>query len=175
MKKIIWIFSLAVFLGLVGCATFHNNDPDGDHDAKGTTTFPVAKKATGNRVFIFDPKNRAWAVYDEKGHRKNTGKASGGAVYCADVGRPCRTIVGKFRIISKGGSSCESSSFPIETGGGAPMPYCMHFNPSYAIHGSYDVPNYNASHGCIRVTPTVAKWLNTKFMRVGSTVIVKPY
>ncbi|NDH09759.1 MAG: L,D-transpeptidase, partial [Gammaproteobacteria bacterium] len=67
------------------------------------------------------------------------------------------------------------SLYPVETGGGARMPYCMHFYEGYSIHAAYDVPNHNASHGCVRVLPDAARWLNQDFINVGTTVIVKPY
>lgn len=180
MRQVIILFSTVLLFSLTGCtsifSTLSGNDPDGDHDTKGANHFALSRPATGRKVFIFDPRYHAWAVYDQHGKRINTGRASGGNVYCPDIGRSCRTIVGRFSIIAKGDSDCISHAFPIETQGGAPMPYCMHFHPKgYAIHGSYHVPNYNASHGCIRVTPTVARWLNTKFMNIGSTVIVLPY
>lgn len=183
----------AICLGFTGCATPEHHpsvspyypyyqsqlspaeDPDGDNDNKGTAHFPFQREATGRRVFIFDPNYTAWALYDENGLRLNTGKASGGQDFCPDVGRACRTITGRYRIIRKGGPDCESSIYPIETNGGAPMPYCMYFsNWGYAVHGSYDIPDYNASHGCIRVTPTVAGWLST-YMPIGTTMIVRPY
>lgn len=152
------------------------NDPDGDGDSKGSGHFANHRGATGNNVFIFDPNYNAWALYDSSGTLLNTGRASGGKLYCPDVHRGCKTISGKFRIISKGGSGCISSKYPIETHGGAPMPYCMYFSPKgYAIHGSNDVPDHNASHGCIRVTPTAAQWLNENYMHIGTTVIVLPY
>lgn len=179
IRQILIFIGFAFFiLSLSGCTNMlgSSHDPDGDNDSKGRAHFAPTRPATGRRVFIFDPRHKSFAVYDEHGIRTNTGRASGGSLYCPDVKRACRTIVGRFRIISKGDSSCISHSFPIETNGGAPMPYCMHFSSKgYAIHGSYSVPDYNASHGCIRVTPTVAKWLNTRFMRIGSTVIVRPY
>jgi hypothetical protein len=181
MYRIIFLLSMVVLLGLTSCAQMSGffssaSDPDGDNDTKGATHFAMTRPATGRRVFIFDPQHKAWAVYDEQGSRINTGKASGGSVYCPDVGRPCRTVVGRFTIVAKGDGNCESSKYPIETQGGAPMPYCMHFgSKGYAIHGSDAIPDYNASHGCIRVTPMVAEWLNNNFMRVGSTVIVWPY
>jgi hypothetical protein len=151
-------------------------DPDGDNDNKGYNYFPLRMEPTGNKVFIFDPNFKAWAIYDAEGDRINTGKASGGKYYCSDVGRGCKTISGKFRIISKGGAGCISNKYPIETGGGAPMPYCMYFSgKGYGIHGSNDVPNHNASHGCIRVTPTVARWLSQNFIELGTTVIVRQY
>jgi hypothetical protein len=151
-------------------------DPDHDGDSKGYNYFSMHRQATGNKVFIFDPSYGAWALYDRNGNRLNTGRASGGKGYCPDINRGCRTIRGTFRIIAKGGPGCVSSRFPVETHGGAPMPYCMYFTASgYAVHGSYDVPNYNASHGCIRVTPTAARWLSQNHMSIGTTVIVRSY
>ncbi|MBU0744071.1 MAG: L,D-transpeptidase [Gammaproteobacteria bacterium] len=154
-----------------------DEDPDADGDSKGINFFPSLRVATGNKIFIFDPNHTAWAVYDEEGNRINTGKASGGRLYCPDVGRRCTTVSGEFKIVSKGGAGCTSSKYPIETNGGAPMPYCMHFgSKGYAIHGSNDVPhNRNASHGCIRITPTAAKWLNQNFVEIGTAVLVYPY
>lgn len=179
MKKFMFVLSLMLFMGLYGCANLRGwigGDPDGDGDAKGSSHFPLTRPATGKRVFIYDPQVTAWAVYDENGHRQNTGRGSGGANYCPDVGRACRTIVGTFRILDKKGAECTSSKYPIEEGGGGPMPYCMHFSPiGYAVHASEEVPSYNASHGCIRVNPRAAQWLHDNFLQVGSTVIVKPY
>jgi lipoprotein-anchoring transpeptidase ErfK/SrfK len=51
----------------------------------------------------------------------------------------------------------------------------MFFHGGYAIHGSYQVPGYNASHGCIRVHPSDAEWLSDNFVRYGTKVVVKPY
>jgi lipoprotein-anchoring transpeptidase ErfK/SrfK len=51
----------------------------------------------------------------------------------------------------------------------------MFFSKHYAIHGSSDVPNYNASHGCVRVKPKDARWLHKNFMHIGTTVIIKSY
>ncbi|MDX1836957.1 L,D-transpeptidase [Legionella taurinensis] len=144
-------------------------------DRKGVAHFPETRPATGKKVFIFDPKATAWAAYDAQGNRIKTGSASGGKDFCEDVGRGCRTVTGTFRVYSKKGPECTSSIYPIETGGGAKMPYCMHFHGGYSIHAAYEVPNYNASHGCVRVLPSAAKWLNENFIDIGTTVIVKPY
>jgi len=144
-------------------------------DGKGVYYFPETREATGHKVFIFDPKATAWAAYDAQGNRVETGRASGGQDYCEDIGRPCRTTTGHYRVYSKKGADCTSSLYPVETHGGARMPYCMHFNGGYSIHAAYDVPNYNASHGCIRVLPDAARWLNEDFIDVGTAVIVKPY
>lgn len=144
-------------------------------DSKGSSYFPTSRPATGKKVFVFDPKATAWAAYDTQGNRVKTGSASGGKDFCEDVGRPCRTVTGKFNVYSKKGEECTSSLYPIETGGGARMPYCMHFHAGYSIHAAYEVPNANVSHGCIRVLPSAAKWLNEDFMSIGTTVEVKPY
>lgn len=187
MRYLFSLFVLFLLLGMTGCQSNRfwssdeggyssYSDPDGDGDTKGTNYFPLTRPATGHRIFIFDPNANAWAAYNEQGERVNTGRASGGKYYCPDINRSCKTITGRFNVISKGGFNCISDKYPIETNGGAPMPYCMHFSPKgYAIHGSGDVPNYNASHGCIRVTPAAAQWLNENFVRIGTTVMVLSY
>ncbi|BCA95933.1 enhanced entry protein EnhA [Legionella antarctica] len=144
-------------------------------DRKGSNYFPAKKEPTGRKVFVFDPKATAWAAYDAQGNRLKTGSASGGKDFCEDSGRPCRTVTGNFRVYSKKGEDCKSSLYPLETNGGAKMPYCMHFSGAYSIHAAYEVPSYNASHGCIRVLPSAAKWLNESFMDIGTSVVVKPY
>lgn len=144
-------------------------------DMKGSNYFPAKREGTGHKVFVFDPKATAWAAYDAQGNRVETGSASGGKDFCEDVGRPCRTVTGTFKVYSKKGEECTSSLYPVETHGGARMPYCMHFHGGYSIHAAYEVPNYNASHGCIRVLPGAARWLNENFIDVGTTVVVKPY
>jgi lipoprotein-anchoring transpeptidase ErfK/SrfK len=131
-----------------------------------------ASKTTG-KTFIFNPRTLSWHAY-QNGNLIRAGRASGGRSYCPDIRRSCRTIPGTFRIISKGSPSCRSTRFPVGRGG-APMPYCMFYSRYYAVHGSPDVPNYNASHGCIRVTPRDAQWLSHYFIDIGTKVIVKPY
>ncbi|MBA2650137.1 MAG: L,D-transpeptidase [Legionella sp.] len=144
-------------------------------DHRGTRAFPDRREPTGKKVFVFDPKATAWAAYDANGTRVNTGSASGGRDFCPDVNKPCRTVTGTFKVYSKKGEDCKSSLYPVETHGGGRMPYCMHFHGGYSIHAAYEVPNYNTSHGCIRVLPSAAKWLNENFVDVGTTVEVKPY
>ncbi|MAZ39588.1 MAG: L,D-transpeptidase [Legionellales bacterium] len=138
-----------------------------------TRAFPAKRSATGRNVFIFDPRRHRWAAYNKNGQLVKTGKASGGKTYCKDLRRACRTPAGVFSVYAKRGANCKSSKFPIGRGG-APMPYCTFFRGGYAIHGSYNVPNYNASHGCVRVVPSDAKWLQS-FLHYGSTVIVRSY
>ena len=55
------------------------------------------------------------------------------------------------------------------------MPYCMYFFQGYTIHAGYEVPAYNSSHGCVRVLPSAAKWLNEQFITIGTRVIVLSY
>ena len=125
-------------------------------------------------TFIFYPSKLKWTAVNGNGSVVRSGKASGGSGYCRDIRRSCRTPVGTYHVISEGGPDCRSSRYPLG-GGGAKMPYCMFFSKYYAIHGSYELPNYNASHGCIRVRPADAKWLQQNFVRIGTTVVVKPY
>lgn len=185
MKQQLVIASLSVLAA--SCASMDRSVPIVDDagythytmsytsDSRGKAAFPTQRAATGRKVFIFDPRATAWAAYDAQGNLVQTGSASGGKDYCEDTGRPCRTVTGTFRVYSKKGEECTSSLYPIETGGGARMPYCMHFSGSYSIHAAYEVPNYNSSHGCIRVLPSAAQWLNQNFIDIGTTVIVKPY
>jgi len=168
-------------LALSACSYVKNDNPSAPQlmhhsdDNKGSGYFPSQRAATGKKVVIFDPKATAWAAYGANGQRIKTGRASGGKHFCPDVGRGCKTTVGSYRFYSKKGADCKSGKYPIETGGGAPMPYCMHFNGGYAMHGSYNVPDHNASHGCVRVLPSAAKWLSENFVDVGTTMIVKSY
>ena len=186
MKKTLFA-GASLSLVLAACSTMDGGIPivdDAGHthytkgmgqDFRGTYYFPNTRPATGRKVFVFSPKATAWAAYDAQGHLVETGSASGGKDFCEDINRPCRTTTGTYHVYSKKGEDCTSSIYPIETRGGARMPYCMHFNKGYSIHAAYEVPNYNASHGCIRVLPHAAKWLNEEFIDVGTTVIVQPY
>ena len=138
-----------------------------------SSLFGISHVAQANE-FVFSPKTLQWKAINDQGEVVRTGKGSGGKSYCPDIHRACRTPTGTFHIISKGGADCRSSLYPVGRGG-SPMPYCMFFSKYYAVHGSYDVPNRNASHGCIRVTPSEARWLSKNFMHVGTKVVVKPY
>ncbi len=147
----------------------HHND-----DEVGRVYFPKHIESTGKKVFIFDPREPAWAAYDADGDRVKTGRASGGKGFCADLGSSCLTVVGEFRVHAKRGPSCVSNKFPLGKGG-APMPNCMFFHRGFAMHGSYNVPRHNASHGCIRLLPSAAAWLDNNFIDIGTKVIVRSY
>ena len=126
--------------------------------------FPLYMDTNGQKTMIFDPSKLAWAAYDSEGNLVRWGPASGGNTWCADVRRGCRTSPGEYVIYTKKGAGCISGKYPLEKGGGAPMPYCMFFNKGFAFHGSPTVPGYNASHGCVRLFTEDAKWLNEEFV-----------
>lgn len=136
--------------------------------------FPTMRKATGGNVFIYDPRQLSWAAYDSEGSLVRTGPGSAGSDYCSDLGHSCYTQTGTFHVYSKQGQEYTSKIFPMPYGG-APMPYAMFFHGGAAIHGSSEVMEHNASHGCVRVLVEDAEWLNHSFLSYGSTVIIKPY
>ena len=178
---------LAMLIGLVGCVEFDEStyiidDYGRSHhtvhytrDTRGREHFPLLIPPPGHRLFVFDPKAYAWAAYDAYGRRRMTGGASGGKDFCEDNGRPCRTVTGSFRVYHKRGLACFSKEFPVETAGGTKMPYCMYFYRGYTVHAAYEVPYANVSHGCVRVWPSAAKWLNEQFMQLGTEVQVLSY
>jgi L,D-transpeptidase ErfK/SrfK len=113
----------------------------------------------------------AWGAYDSEGNLVKWGPASGGRGYCADLHHGCHTPAGVFTVYEKRGPECVSTKFPIGKGG-APMPYCMFFHGGMALHGSPEVPGFNASHGCVRLFVDDARWLNQNFVRTGVTRVV---
>jgi L,D-transpeptidase catalytic domain len=182
-----WL-GLALVLGLSSCvqndpSTYIVDDQGQLHhtkhytlDNRGRSYFPKTIEPTGEREFIFDPKAWAWAAYSPSGQRLWTGSASGGRDFCEeDPKQSCRTISGTFRVYKKRGLECKSGEYPVETEGGAKMPYCIYFLQGFSIHAGYDVPMGNVSHGCIRVLPSAAKWLNEEFLGVGTKVTVLSY
>lgn len=146
-------------------------------------SFLPDKLETGDeKLLLVDLNKMAWGAYDAAGNLKNWGPAVGGKSYCPDVGYECTTRTGEFRIYRKGGAGCKSRKFPIPNGG-APMPYCMFYEGGYALHGSYSVPGYHASHGCVRIYPEDAAWLSQEFVEAGdgalgfpgTKVMIEPY
>lgn len=119
-------------------------------------------EAPGKKVIIVSLPELAWGAYNQYGTLENWGPVSGGRGYCPDINRGCNTPAGHFSIYTKQGARCVSTKFPVGVGG-APMPYCMFFKGGFALHGSYEVPGYNASHGCVRLFVNDAKWLNEDF------------
>lgn len=133
--------------------------------------FPTKIAATGKRTVIVKLNLFAFGAYDVNGNLVHWGPVSGGRGWCEDVGRECSTATGSYTVYRKQGADCVSSIFPVDTNGGAPMPYCMHYHGGYALHGS-TLPGFHGSHGCIRLFNDDAKWLNTRFIQIGSRVIV---
>lgn len=187
MNKLLW---LAVFmcLALASCveydeSTLITDDAGYVHrtvhytkDKRGRAYFPEQIKARGERLFVFDPKASAWAAYDEEGKRLMTGAGSAGVDFCEEnSNQSCRTITGTFKIYHKRGADCRSGEYPVDTKGGAKMPYCMYFYQGFTIHAAYEVPEHPSSHGCVRVFPSAAKWLNEEFIRLGTKVIILAY
>lgn len=139
------------------------------------TPFPTYRAVSGKKTIVFSPTLNAWAAYSASGQLLRWGPGSGGQNWCPDLGRPCHTPSGQFRIYEKRGSGCFSTKFP-KPHGGAPMPYCMFFKGGFAMHGSFrGVPGFNASHGCLRLFTNDAQWLNQSFADIGTQVIVLPY
>ncbi|KTC66171.1 enhanced entry protein EnhA (plasmid) [Legionella adelaidensis] len=161
IRKNSFIFSLLCFLPAISLA---------DSLEAEITAQPIQLAANS---FVYNPKTLTWQAL-KNGKVVRSGRGSGGKGYCKDIKRSCRTPSGTYRIISKGGPGCKSSRYPVGEGG-APMPYCMFFSKYYAIHGSPDVPNYNASHGCVRVKPSDARWLSQEFLNIGSKVTIRSY
>ena len=186
MKHRVFGLLIAVF-ALSGClqddpSTYIVDDQGYTHhtthyllDKRGRSYYPLKIPGTGQKQFVFDPKAFAWAAYDADGTRLMTGAASGGQDFCDDVKQPCRTVTGTFRVYNKRGIDCKSGEYPVETVGGAKMPYCMYFFQGFTIHAAYSVPNANSSHGCVRVLPSAAKWLNEQFITLGTKVTVLSY
>lgn len=127
----------------------------------------------GRKIIIvsLNENQLAFGAYNANGVLQYWGPVSGGRGYCPDTGHGCHTSQGTFAIYSRGGAGCRSTKFPVGRGG-APMPYCMYFHGGYALHGSYEVPGYNASHGCVRMFVNDAEWLYNDFTQGEHTTVV---
>jgi hypothetical protein len=137
-----------------------------DSDTNMLDYAPVSKKIAppGEKMILvsLNENQLAFGAYDAEGNLQYWGPVSGGRGYCPDIGRGCHTALGHYSIYRKEGAGCKSTKFPVGRGG-APMPYCMYFHGGFALHGSHEVPGYNASHGCIRMFVNDAQWLNETF------------
>jgi L,D-transpeptidase ErfK/SrfK len=136
------------------------------------TPMPASVKPTGHRLLMVDLSSFAFGAYDEHGDLVYWGPASGGKKYCQDTKEDCETAVGRYKVYRMRGEDCQSSKYPIDTKGGAPMPYCMYYHKGFAIHGSTLSGFVNRSRGCVRVFYNDAKWLNKNFVKLGTRVIV---
>lgn len=135
---------------------------------------PATIDAPGEKVIIVNPQVHAWGAYSAQGKLIKTGLATSGSSFCRDLGKPCRTRIGVYRIYSLGEAGCYSKKFPLGRGG-APMPYCMFFNGGQGIHGSHELAEANLSHGCVRVSVSDARWIRFNFAEYHTKVIIEPY
>ncbi len=133
--------------------------------------FPEEIDASGEKIVLVNLNLHAFAAYDEAGSLVHWGPVSGGKGWCSNINQQCSTATGSFRVSRKRGPECISNTFPVNTGGGAPMPYCIYYYRGFALHGS-TLPGYHASHGCVRLFHEDAEWLNKQFLSIGSRVIV---
>ncbi len=154
---------------------------------KNTRKKQAAKNTEPKHVFVAPPEkiestniinvnlaHGTWGAYDSEGNLVQSGHVSGGKSFCPDINKKCKTVTGTFKVYEKRGGNCKSKIFPVGKGG-APMPYCMFFHEGFALHGSNAVPNYNASHGCVRMSSKDAQWLNQNFVNVGTTRVNVTY
>ncbi|MCX7115319.1 MAG: L,D-transpeptidase [Gammaproteobacteria bacterium] len=133
-----------------------------------------------DKQVIVDQDKLAWGAYQD-GKLIKWGPIASGRDKCPDSANSCKTMSGVFHFFSKENEHCRSNVYPIGKGG-APMPYCMYFHKGLALHGSNDIPGYRASHGCVRLFTSDAKWLNHEFVTItndatnqpGTKVTVRP-
>ncbi len=140
---------------------------------KAISPLPAHLDTGGQRLVYVDLNHFAFAAYDEQGNRVLWGPASGGKPWCDDTKTSCLTATGTFHVYRIKGADCTSGTYPLETDGGAQMPYCMYFYKGFAMHGSTLSGFVNRSRGCVRLFDEDAKWLNENFVKIGTEVIVK--
>ncbi|MDP1574053.1 MAG: L,D-transpeptidase [Coxiellaceae bacterium] len=126
----------------------------------------------GEKEVFIDLGLFAFGAYDQNGNLIYWGPESSGAPACPASNASCATPVGDFRVFRIEGKDCISREFPLETHGGAPMPYCMFFHGGVAFHTSTLSGFVNRSGGCVRLFDSDAKWLNETFVRKGTRVVV---
>ena len=162
---------------LAACATGRSTGSDGEASYPTNYADRIPHHInTGEKTIVVDPRVHVWGAYDAQGDLVKSGIASAGSDYCHDLGRPCHTHTGSFRVQSLGGPDCVSHIFPVGIGG-APMPYCMFFNSGQALHGvpPSEVGEGNFSHGCVRMHVSDAEWIRYDFANIGTKVIIRPY
>lgn len=141
-------------------------------DIMDLSPFPNQINTSGKKLVLVDLSKLAFGAYDAQGQLLRWGPISAGKDFCADIQESCTTPPGTYWVTVKRGADCFSRVFPVDTQGGAPMPYCMFFHDGYALHGSEAVPGYNASHGCVRMYTEDAQWLNEEFTQIGTKVVI---
>lgn len=148
-------------------------------------TILIPKTFEGVNTETFSPLPEELLIFSYKDYRKfilivqdelywgayeNGKKIKSGPVSCGKSGY--RTPNGEYKIYRKTGYNFSSKKYPPPAGSGPNMPWAMFFRGGYALHGSKQVPGYNASHGCIRLFIEDAEWLNKNFAEIGIKVII---
>lgn len=143
----------------------------GSFSGRGSMPQQIASKG---RVIIVDLCKHKLGAYID-GSLVKSCPISGGARFCPDIGRSCRSPVGSFAVHSKKRMHY-SSRYPVERWKPrAAMPNSLFFNGGYAIHATTSyIRGRHESHGCIRTTHSCSNWLFS-FARIGTRVRVKPY
>lgn len=135
------------------------------------------------KQIIVDQNKLAFGAFNDSGQLVYWGPIASGTDKCSDNHqKSCLTKTGVFRFFNKEDQRCRSGVYPLETGGGAKMYWCMFFHKGFALHGSTDIPGRRASHGCVRLFTRDAKWLNQNFVEIssdrnqqmGTLIVVKP-
>jgi len=134
--------------------------------------FSMSRDTNGRRAVVVDISDMAFGAYSKQGELIHWGPLSAGRRCNNNIGA-CRTPLGSYDVNTQKSVHHESSVYPLETNGGAPMPYAMHYLRGFALHGSPTVPGHHASHGCIRLFKEDAKWLNQQFTDIGTPIIVR--
>lgn len=127
----------------------------------------------GKKAIVISLSKFAFGAYDTTGKLLYWGPVSSGQEVCPALDGNCKTAMGTFKIFKIGDENCISHQYPLETEGGAPMPYCMYFHGGMAVHTSTLSGFINRSGGCIRLFDEDAQWLNKVFAKMGTTVIVE--
>jgi lipoprotein-anchoring transpeptidase ErfK/SrfK len=141
-----------------------------------------AQEERKEKVIIVDLNKLMFQAIDEGGNVIIEGKAVGGRKWCPDIKRRCATPSGEFRVLVKRGPWYRSPLYPLgcnnksKTNKCARMAYYMKFKHSgEGLHGHDELPDFNASHGCIRLSNEHAEWLSKNFVEIGTKVIILPY
>jgi len=155
-----WMLLAGLILQLC-CANIYAQVVEISGSAFDTRDAPMPQyiKHMGEKVIVVNPREHFWGAYGANGKLIRWGIAAAGRDKCRESGEACRTQSGAYRIYSMGGADCMSHKY-----NNAPMPYCMYFNGSEALHGSSEVEFENISHGCVRIHTDDAQWLRYHFV-----------
>lgn len=128
---------------------------------------------------IVNPKELAWGLYKNQ-QLINWGVAISGADKCEKRNgwQKCHSPTGEFKVLAKMNRYYRSTMYPIDCPRSepcAPMPFALRFRrEGEALHMGGQLPGFNASHGCIRLTMIDAQYLN-QTLSIGDKIIVLTY